>query len=105
MAILKVPNECTSITTSISGVLTPVNSRVTLTDANEFTDISQGYNSPKVVSSNLATGAVIVQMSTYITSISMNGNAYAVTAGISAPMLAVDATQLIYEDFNFGDDA
>jgi len=98
MSVLKVPVNCGGITTSTSGAQVPAAAKVTVT-APEITDIVQSYNKPKVVSSNISTGAVVVSMSALITSITMNGNVYAVTAGISAAMAAVDATQLIYEGF------
>jgi len=98
MSVLKVPVDCGGITTSSSGAQVPSGAVVTVTAA-EITDIVQSYNKPKVVSSNISTGAVVVSMSAVITSITMNGNVYAVTAGISAAMAAADATKLIYEGF------
>jgi len=99
---LTVPDDCTGITTVTSGAQIPTASNTILVTTQEFTDIIQDTSSPRVVTSNVATGAVSVSMSQQITSISMNGNTYAVTAGISVPMSAYDATQLIYEGFNFG---
>ena len=98
MSVLKVPVNCGGITTSTSGAQVPASAKVTLT-APEITDIVQSYNDPKVQSSNLSTGAVVVKMSSIITSITMNGNVYAVTDGVSAAMAAVDASELIYEGF------
>ena len=96
MPKLRVPTNVTSKTFSSSGVVVPTAKVVDIT-ATELTDIVQSYNQPSIVSSNLNTGTVIVRMSAKITSITINGNTYAVTNGISAPMSAVDATQYIYE--------
>lgn len=98
MSTLQVPVNCGGITLSSSGALVPSSAKVTCTAA-EITDIVQSYNAPRVVSSNVSTGAAVVGMSAMITSITMNGNVYAVTNGISAAMAAADATQLIYEGF------
>lgn len=98
MSVLKVPANCGGITTSTSGAQVPSSREVTVTAA-EITDIVQSYNKPKVQSSNVSTGAVVVKMSALITSITMNSNVYAVTAGVSAAMAAADATELIYEGF------
>ena len=98
MAGLRVPVNCCGITTTTSGAQVPVAAVVTVT-APEITDIVQSYNKPRVVSSNLSTGAVVVKMSALITSITMNGNVYAITTGVSAAMAAADATELIYEGF------
>jgi len=98
MSTLQVPNVCGGITLVTSGALVPVANLVTC-NALEITDIVQSYNNPSVVSSNITTGAVIVRMSTLITSITINGNVYAVTVGISDAMAAADASQLIYQGF------
>jgi len=98
MSVLKVPVNCGGLTTTTSGAQVPDGAKLTVT-AVEITDIVQSYNKPKVLSSNASTGAVVVKMSSKITSITMNGNVYAVTAGVSAAMAAVDATELIYEGF------
>lgn len=98
MSVLRVPVNCGGITTTVSGAQVPAAAKVTVTPA-EITDIIQEYNRPRVHSSNVTTGVVKVVMSKLITSITMNGNVYVVTAGVSADMAAVDATQLIYEGF------
>jgi hypothetical protein len=98
MSKLQVPVNCGGLTTTTSGAQVPTAAKLTVTAA-EITTIVQDYNKPRVVSSNLSTGAVVVKMAPTITSITMNGNVYAVTAGVSAAMAAVDATQLINESF------
>ncbi len=97
MSSLQTPVNCGGITLVTSGALVPASAKVTC-NASEITDIIQSYNKPKVQSS-ASNGTVVVKMSSQITSITMNGNVYAVTAGVSAAMAAVDATELIYEGF------
>ena len=92
MAVLQTPVNCGGITFSTSGALTPSSAKVTVTALEATAVVTDNNGHPRVVSSNVSTGAVI-------TSITMNGNTYAVTAGISAAMAAADATQLIYEGF------
>lgn len=104
MAVLQTPVNCGGITLSTSGALTPSSAKVTCTAA-EATDIinnngkSFGTTNHPCVISSAANGTVVVGMSKLITSIAMNGNTYAVTAGVSAAMAAADATQLIQEGF------
>jgi hypothetical protein len=99
MAVLQTPVNCGGITFSTSGALTPSSAKVTVTALEATAVVTDNSGHPRVVSSNVSTGAVVVAINPVITSITMNGNTYAVTAGISAAMAAVDATQLIYEGF------
>lgn len=100
MSVLQVPVNCGGITTTGSGAQVPAGGVVTVT-ASEISDImyAKSVGHPHVVSS-AANGDVVVDLGTStITSITMNGNVYAVTAGVTAAMVAVDATQLLYEKF------
>lgn len=105
MPVLKVPVNCGGITTTVSGAQVPAGQQVTVTAAEISSIVNNHFNGfgdnadAVAVSSNVGTGAVVVGMSPLITSITMNGNVYAVANGISAPMSAADATQLIYEGF------
>lgn len=93
MAVVRCPSNVGSITLVTSGVLVPAGGLITCT-ALEATDLispySKGPNSDAVVKTNLATGAVDVQVPLNITSITINGNVYAPVAGVIAAVPVVD---------------
>lgn len=97
MAVLRVPSTCSSITITGDGALVPAANKVTVSSVPNFTDIVQDWNRPRI-RTTLA-GLLVITMSAFITSITINGNVYAVTAGVSASMNAVDGTSLLYEGF------
>jgi hypothetical protein len=115
MAVLQVPVNCSGITIApTSGALVPSiqnGKNVVTCTAVEITQIVGGSllfdggpgvnqdSDAAVVSSNISTGQVVVAISAAITSITINGTVYPVTAGKTGNMSAVDATQLLYEGF------
>lgn len=95
MATVRCPSNVGSITLATSGVLVPASGLITCTalEANDLTSpYSKGPNSDAIVKTNLVTGAVDMQMPLSITSITINGNVYAPTAGVIAAVPAADHT-------------
>lgn len=95
MAIVRVPSNVSSITLATSGVLVPSSGLITCT-ALEATNLvqsfSKGAGGKGVVNANLSTGAEDLAMPSVITSITINGNVYAVSGGKIAAVPAADAT-------------
>jgi hypothetical protein len=97
----RVPDGVTSVTLSVSGVCAVASKLITVTTAAELSQLVYPYTQPIIKTVNPATGAVTLQMATCITSLTVNGNVYAVAAGVSASMLAVDANAVL-QQFNGG---
>lgn len=95
MAKVRIPPEVTSVTVTGDGVLAPDgNGDITIGAVNAG---QLGLDSfmPRIQSMvNPTTGTVTVSMCPLVTSITINGNVYVVTNGISAAMAALDANVL-----------
>lgn len=95
MAVVRCPPNVSSITLATSGVLAPAGGLITCT-ALEATSLcnptSDGGGGTGVVSTNLATGATDLAVSSVITSITINGNVYPVVAGKISAVPAADVT-------------
>jgi len=95
MATVRCPSNVGSITLVTSGVLAPASGLITCTAA-EATDLvspySKGPNPDGVVKTNLANGNTDFQLPLSITSITINGNVYPVTAGVISAVPPADAT-------------
>lgn len=97
MSLVRVPVGVSSITLTGDGVLAPTAGIITCSVANA-TIICKDIHKPHVVTTNPTTGAGTVSMSGRITSITVNGNVYGVTSGISDSMSAVDLSALVYNE-------
>lgn len=97
MALVRVPPNCGGMTLTTSGAVTPTAGVITCTvsEANSlvYPYTFQGSNS--VQTTNVSTGATVLQLPTVITNITINGSGYAVTNGLTAPVPAADATAFI----------
>ena len=95
MAQVKVPANVSSITLTTSGVTAPSSGVITCTAA-EATILckaeSWGPGTKPVQSSVLATGVPDIFMPSVVTSITINGNVYAVSSGKIASVPVADAT-------------
>ena len=95
MASIRVPPNVSSVTFVTSGVLTPTANIITGMTPTELTDVTSPYSwgpaTPDVLTSNLSTGAVDMKVPLSITSITINGNVKAVTAGVISAVAAADA--------------
>jgi hypothetical protein len=94
MSIVRVPSNVGSITLATSGVLAPTSGLITCT-ALEATDLVQsftkGAGGKGVVIANISSGAEDLAMPASVTSITINGNVYAVASGKISAVPAADA--------------
>lgn len=92
MAVIRAPAGCTSLTVTGQGVVPVTGGLATITDPLTATDICSPYSNGAgdlgLVSANESTGAVFMQFSTFITSITLNATPYAVTNGVSVAIPA-----------------
>lgn len=92
---VRVPEGVTSVTLAGSGVKAVSSGLISGVDEVEGSQLVQDYNRPKVSdTTNMSTGTVNMLLPPQITSITINGNTYAVSAGAAANVAAVDATVL-----------
>lgn len=92
---IRVPTGVTSITLAVSGVKSVTAGIISGVDDVEGTQLVQSYNKPRVSAmTNLTTGAINMLLPLPITSITINGNTYAVSSGLAAAVAAADATIL-----------
>lgn len=98
---VRVPVNCSSITLSTSGVLVPASRLITGTPTEETALTTNTRNTCQIVSTNVSNGQVQLRLPTVITSITINGNVYAVTAGLTpATVPGADATAFMGATFN-----
>ena len=98
---VRVPVNCSSITLTTSGVLVPSNRLINVTDAERTALTTNTRNTCQIVSTNISNGQVQLRLPTVITSITINGNVYAVTAGLTpATIPGADATAFMGATFN-----
>jgi len=95
MALVKVPPGVSSVTVTGEGARVPdASQNITVASALNATELVKDQFRPRIQNTSSPT-QVIVQLPPIITSITVNGNVYAVTAGVSAAMLAADANALV----------
>lgn len=100
MAKVRVPTAVTSVTVTGDGALSPDGNKDITCGAVNAGQLCLDIFRPKIQSQvNPSTGTQVVTMCPLITSITVNGNVYAVTNGVSATMLAADATALVQDRF------
>lgn len=94
MAVLRCPSNVSSVTLVTSGVLVPSSGLITATAA-EATEMvqsfSKGAGTKGVVKTNLANGAMDLQMPASVLSITINGNVYVPSSNVIAAVPAADA--------------
>lgn len=101
MPDLLVPSNVTSITFATSGVKAVSSRKVTGIAAAEYNECLKYERQPMVKSTNAGTGATdILMRDGVITSITINGTAYTVTAGAIANVPAADAGIFLRSDNN-----
>lgn len=103
MALIRVATVVSSITFATTGVVAITNGVSTAITAAEVTGCVQGFQlggQPKVVTSAAVTGNMTIKMPPNITSITINGNVYAVDgSGNITNVLPADGTPLVAQGF------
>jgi hypothetical protein len=98
MSIVIVPPCVSSITLSTSGVLAPTANLITTTQA-EMQSLCSPYteqgSTPIIDDANISTGTINMRFPSVVTSITVNGNVYAVTAGVASAVAAADFNDLV----------
>jgi len=93
---ISMPVGVSSVTFTTAGVKAVSGGAVSGIGEVEGTQVVASYNRPKVGhTTNLTTGTVKLHLPPQITSITINGNVYAVTAGVADNVAAVDATAVV----------
>lgn len=93
--VVQVPSNCSSITLT-DGVHTPSNNLVTDASDADATILTDSFNAPHIISTNVANGQTTISMPPNVSAITINGNAltpdgtqYNVITGADADMTLV----------------
>lgn len=92
---IRVPHNVSSITLATAGVKVPTANVITGVGAVEGTLLVQRHVQPRIVTTNAVTGAATIQVPSVVTSITINGNVYAVSGGQITGVPAADINDFL----------
>ena len=98
MAIVRVPPNCQSVTTSAQGLIAASGNLITVTSALEATSLTSPYSIGPggiPIQSTNTNGTVNMLMPSVVTAININGSNYSVVAGAISNVPAADAANFI----------